>query len=343
MANHLDNRYVEAEASHPPSSRTADPAKPDTGRVWFGVAPVDTLTMEQATGWLLGALKSRSETDAPLQVMGPNAFLVTLAARNRHFARALQQASLCLPDGMSVVWGARLLGRTIPERVPGGEFFERMCASCAQDGLSVYLLGGLPGAADGAAQVLAQRYPGLRIAGTDCPPVGFDQVEDMRAQVRARIVEAKPDLLCVALGAPKQEIWMLDECVDLPIGAALSVGAALDTVAGLRKRAPAWTHNIGLEWAYRFAMEPRRLWKRYLIGNLEFLFITLRTWGAMRAKTTPLAELSARLAEQARGEPLAMRGVAASWTAASSAEHSGASTAPFPAYQQADDAATGSG
>lgn len=216
--------------------------------------------------------------------MGPNAFLVSLAYRNAAFATALHGADLCLPDGMSVVWGARLLGHAVPERVPGGEFMERMCALAAQNGLSVYLLGGLPGAAEGAAQALCARYPGLAIAGVDCPPHGFEQDEATHAAVRARIAAAKPDILCVALGAPKQEVWMLDECDTLPVGAVLSVGAALDTLAGLRKRAPAWTHNIGAEWLYRLAMEPHRLWRRYLFGNLRFAAIVATEWTQQRRR-----------------------------------------------------------
>ncbi len=253
-------------------------------RVYFGAAPVDAVGMEQASQWLLRELQERHLRDwqEPLQIMGPNAFLVTLAARNAGFAKALGRADLCLADGMSVVWGARLLGGFIPERVPGGEFMERMCALCAEHGLSVYFLGGLPGAAAGAAQKLIERYPGLKVAGTDCPAPGFEQKEEANETVRARIAAARPDLLCVALGAPKQEIWMLDECGTLPIGAAMSVGAAFDTVAGLRKRAPAWTHNIGAEWLYRLAMEPRRLWKRYLVGNLRFAATTAAEWGRLR-------------------------------------------------------------
>lgn len=255
--------------------------RPTAPRLHLGRAPVDAMPLEDAAQWLAQKLTSRThstERQPPLQIMGPNAFLVTLAARNPAFATALNQASLCLPDGMSVVWGARMLGVPVPERVPGGEFMERMCCLCAQNNLSVYFLGGLPGAAEGAACALATRYPGLRIAGTDCPPLGFEQNEAQNAEVCKRIVTARPDLLFVALGAPKQEIWMMDECETLPIGAALSVGAAFDTQAGFRKRAPAWTHNIGAEWLYRLAMEPRRLWKRYLIGNLQFAVILGGAW-----------------------------------------------------------------
>ena len=250
-------------------------------RMFLGPAPVDAVSLETGAQWLLEALKDRKHGAGrrfPLQVMGPNAFLVTLASRNPIFAKALHRADLCLADGMSVVWGGRLLGVRIPERVPGGDFMEKMCMLCAGHGLSVYFLGGLPGAAEGAAAALTARYPGLRVAGTDCPALGFEQDEAAGTAVRDRIAAARPDLLCVAFGAPKQEIWMLDECDALPIGAALSVGAAFDTQAGLRKRAPAWTHNIGAEWLYRLVMEPRRLWKRYLLGNLHFAGIVAGEW-----------------------------------------------------------------
>jgi N-acetylglucosaminyldiphosphoundecaprenol N-acetyl-beta-D-mannosaminyltransferase len=258
---------------------------PDSSaRVFFGSAPVDGITLEAAAQWLRRQLLERHTVEhaVPIQIMGPNAYLVALAAKNRSFAQALNGAALCLPDGMSVVWAAKLLGQQIPERVPGGEFMERMCALCAESGLTVYFLGGLPGAAETASRLLTERYPGLHVAGTDCPSHGFEADEEANEAVRKRIIDARPDLLCVALGAPKQEIWMLDECPTLPIGAALSVGAALDTQAGLRKRAPAWTHDIGVEWLYRLAMEPRRLWRRYLIGNLEFAAVTFSAWSRRR-------------------------------------------------------------
>ncbi len=286
-------------------------------RVWFGAAPVDVLGMDEAAEAILRTRELRRSTvcPEPVQVMGPNAFLVTLAAANTSFAKALRRADFCLPDGMSVVWGARLLGATIRERVPGGELMERLCALGAGRGLSIYLLGGLPGAASAAARVLVERYPGLRIAGTDCPEPGFEQDHEANETVRARIIAARPDLLFIALGAPKQEVWMLDECPTLPAGVAMSVGAAFDTLAGLRKRAPVWTHDIGAEWLYRLVMEPRRLWKRYLIGNARFLGITIRE--ALRVRRVgaeggppqgaPVVSEQAGAAESPSSEPFPTR------------------------------------
>lgn len=245
--------------------------------VVIGRAKVDRLAMNDAVEWVVHALKHRSH-NAPIQIMGPNAQLVSLAESNEKFAEALQAAHLCVPDGISIVLASRLLGKPVPERVTGGELMEQLCAASARHGFSVFFLGGLPGAAATAAAQLQQRYPGLRIAATYCPLPGFEHNPEELDLIRRMLRQTTPDLLCVAFGAPKQEIWMRENCSDLPMGAVIAVGAALDTQAGLRRRAPRWTHRIGMEWLYRLIREPRRLWKRYLFGNTKFMIIVLRQW-----------------------------------------------------------------
>ena len=239
--------------------------------------PVDRVPMDYAVAWIVHGLKQR-DMRPPLMITGPNAQLVTLAARDPRFAEALRAADLSVPDGISVVLASRILGQPIPERVTGGDLMERLCAEAARYGFSVFFLGGLPGAAAGAALNLQRRYPALRIAGTYCPPRGFERDSMESAHIRQLITDAAPDLLCVAFGAPKQEIWMYENCPTLPVGAAMAVGAGLDTQAGLRRRAPPWTHALGIEWLYRLVREPRRLWRRYLFGNTQFLLLVLRQW-----------------------------------------------------------------
>jgi N-acetylglucosaminyldiphosphoundecaprenol N-acetyl-beta-D-mannosaminyltransferase len=256
------------------SSRTTG-LSPKPSRVMVGDVPIDRLSMDEAARWIIGNM-GKSAGVSPLLIMASNAQLVTLAAADQDFGRAIRSADLNVPDGISVVMAARILGSPVPERVPGGELMERLCAEAAQHGFSVFFLGGLPGAAVLSASRLARRYPGLRVVGCCCPEHGFENDSVGSASVRRRIAKAAPDLLCVALGAPKQEIWMQLNCPTLPIGAAISVGAALDTTAGLRKRAPRWTHRIGMEWMYRLLHEPRRLWRRYLIGNTQFIVLIVR-------------------------------------------------------------------
>jgi N-acetylglucosaminyldiphosphoundecaprenol N-acetyl-beta-D-mannosaminyltransferase len=246
-------------------------------RFYLKRVPVDRFSMNEAADWVIHSLQLR-ELQRPLLIMGPNAQLVTLAAQSPHFATALRAADLAVPDGISVVLAARLLGLSLQERVTGGDLMERLCIEAAQNNLSVFFLGGLPGAAEMTARKFEQNYPGFRVAGTYCPPLGFETDPAELAQIRKFISDARPDILCVAFGAPKQEIWMYENCPTLPVGAAISVGAALDTQAGLRKRAPKWTHRIGLEWLYRLIREPGRLWHRYLIGNTHFIWLVAQEW-----------------------------------------------------------------
>jgi N-acetylglucosaminyldiphosphoundecaprenol N-acetyl-beta-D-mannosaminyltransferase len=256
----------------PPFSGSLLPKPP---RFYLDGIPIDRIPMEYAAAWVIHALKNRG-SHRPILIMGPNAQLVTLAARQPRFAAALRSATLAVPDGISVVLAARLLDQPIPERVTGGDLMERLCIEAARHNLSVFFLGGLPGAAEKTARKFERLYPGFRVAGTSCPAPGFESDPVECARIRQHIACAKPDLLCVAFGAPKQEIWMYENCPTLPIGAAISVGAAFDTQSGLRKRAPQWTHKLGLEWLYRLVHEPRRLWRRYLIGNTQFLWLVAR-------------------------------------------------------------------
>jgi N-acetylglucosaminyldiphosphoundecaprenol N-acetyl-beta-D-mannosaminyltransferase len=236
---------------------------------------VDRLTVDEAVTAVVAALLKRSAA-ASFLIMGPNAQLTALAQKDIFFAKALHASSLNVPDGISVVLASRVLGKKILVRVPGGELMERLCREAANHKLSIFLLGGLPGAAAEAAIQLQRKYPALSVAGAYCPPRGFECDPTQSAHVLRLITESSPDLLFVALGAPKQEIWMHQNCLSLPIGAAMSVGAAFDTLAGLRKRAPLWTQKVGMEWLYRLVQEPRRLWRRYLIGNTHFIYLVLK-------------------------------------------------------------------
>lgn len=236
---------------------------------------VDRITLGEAVPQIAAALHKRS-VGPPFLIMGPNAHLVTLAQRDARFFNALLASSLNVPDGISVVLASKILGRRIFERVPGGEVMERLCLEAAQLELRVFFLGGLPGAAVQASLQLQLRYPTLSVAGAYCPPQGFEHDPIECTHIRQLIADAAPDLLFVAFGAPKQEIWMHENCPTLPVGAAMAVGAAFDTQSGLRRRAPRWTHKLGIEWLYRLVHEPRRLWRRYLIGNMHFTYLVLK-------------------------------------------------------------------
>ncbi len=252
-------------------------------RFVLGKVPIDRIPMDYAAVLMVEALSHRGKLP-PLTVVGPNAYLVTMAERNNRFAEAMRDADLAVPDGVSVVMASRLLGVPIPERVTGGDLMERMCAEAARYGFRVFFLGGLPGAAVMAAHNLRRRYPRLDICGTYYPPPRFENDPAEPSRMLAAIAAASPDLLCVAFGAPKQEIWIQQNRAKLDVGAIMAVGAALDTQAGLRRRAPDWVQTIGLEWLFRLLMEPRRLWRRYLIGNTRFVLLVMRQWARQKAQ-----------------------------------------------------------
>lgn len=180
-----------------------------------------------------------------------------------------KQAAFILADGMPLVWWSQLGPRPLPERVAGSDLIYGMCERAAAKGGRIYLLGAPPGVAEEAAVNLVHRYPGLQIAGVESPPFRRLSETEKREQIE-RIRSARPDILFVAFGQPKGELWIAEHLEELGVPVCVQVGASLDFVAGRVKRSPKWMQKTGLEWIYRMAQEPRRLVWRYLM-NLRFL------------------------------------------------------------------------
>jgi N-acetylglucosaminyldiphosphoundecaprenol N-acetyl-beta-D-mannosaminyltransferase len=256
-----------------------------------GTLPINQLRMDEAAEALLSHVRQVRRDHSigrAIHIFGVNAQVATLVRDNDAFAAAISSADVLYADGISVVLASQLLGRPLRGRIPGGELMELLCKQGAKEGLSVYFLGGLPDAAEKTAEILKARYPGLKIAGACCPPFNFETNPEESASVVRSIQEAAPDMLFVGLGVPKQEIWIAENSAVLPVGLAFPVGAAFDTTAGFRKRAPVWARRTGSEWLYRLAMEPRRLWRRYLVGNTAFAIMILTQWIRERGQR-PLA------------------------------------------------------
>ena len=137
-------------------------------------------------------------------------------------------------------------------------------------------MGGRPGSVDKTAVILQTRHPDLQIVDTDCPPYGFEKDSDELARIKAKITRVVPHLLFVGLGTPKQERWIYENYRDLNVPMAIGIGASFEFVSGIVARAPNWMQKVGLEWFFRLLIEPRRLWKRYFIGNPLFLWHVLK-------------------------------------------------------------------
>jgi len=195
-----------------------------------------------------------------------NPHSVLLCGRNEGMRRATA-AALTLPDGVGVIWAARILGYAHHGRVTGPTLMLRACDWGREHGLRHYFLGGAEGVADKLAGVLSEKYPGLEVAGTYCPPFRpLTEAED--AELVAEVNATGPDIVWVGLGAPKQEIWMHDHLGQIAAAAMIGVGAAFDFHSGNVKWAPRWIRRLGMEWAYRLALEPKRMWRRNLDSPL---------------------------------------------------------------------------
>jgi N-acetylglucosaminyldiphosphoundecaprenol N-acetyl-beta-D-mannosaminyltransferase len=184
-------------------------------------------------------------------------------------------------DGQAVVWAARLLGQPLPARVAGADLMEALLAHAAHRAYSVYLLGAKQEIVRACVAKAQTRYPFLRIAGYRN---GYFRRED-EADLIAAIHAAEPDILFLGFGTPAKEYFMHRHYRALGVPFVMGVGGSFDVYAGLVPRAPRWMQRVGLEWAFRLGQEPRRMWKRYLVGNTRFAWLVAREWLAHRSNS----------------------------------------------------------
>lgn len=245
---------------------------PDTVEL-FGMTFSDVTFEELCT-----LLADRIDKKLPGYIVTPNVDHVCQVQSDPAFRQAYDDAWLVLVDGMPIIWASRLFGCALSTKLSGSDLLPQLCEFAADRGYSVFLLGAAEGVADQASENLRRLYPGLIIAGTHSPPMGFDQDPDENAKALQAIREARPDLCFTAMGAPRQEVWLHSNHRESGALVSIGVGAALDFAAGLLKRAPLWMQRSGLEWVWRLCQEPRRLWRRYLVNDSFFFVLLWREW-----------------------------------------------------------------
>ena len=219
-------------------------------------------------------------------VVTPNVDHTVMLHESPSLREVYREAGMVLADGWPVVSASRWLGRPVPERVPGSDLVPQLLASAGPDRpLSVFLLGGMPGVAERAAQNIHQRWPHARVCGTDSPPFGFEKDAAENERIVRLINQAAPDVLVLGLGAPKQELWIHRHRERLQVKTALCVGATIDFLAGEKRRAPRWAQAMRMEWLHRLLSEPKRLARRYAKDAWIFPQLVLREWwhGGSRA------------------------------------------------------------
>jgi N-acetylglucosaminyldiphosphoundecaprenol N-acetyl-beta-D-mannosaminyltransferase len=209
-------------------------------------------------------------------VVTPNVDHVVQAEHSPALRAAYEEASLSLLDGQPLLWLSKLLQHPLPEKISGSDFVPHLVERAAERGWRLFFLGAAEGVAARAAEVLKTRHPGLDIV-VHSPTFGFESDPDEVESILTMIREARPQILVLALGCPKQELLMHRWRTKLGPTVSIGAGATLDFIAGDVQRAPKWVSSVGLEWMYRLVREPRRLAHRYLVRDPEILRIAWRT------------------------------------------------------------------
>jgi len=234
--------------------------------------PFDAVTFREAIELLIELARG----DKPTYAVTANVDHVMRYHRCPEVRHLYRNADLVVADGTPLVWATRLLGRPLPERVAGSDLFPALCAAAAGNDLTVFFMGGAPGTAEKAADILQTRHPGLQVVGTCCPPYGFEHDPEESLRVVEQIKCAHPDILFVGLGSPKQENWIVANRHACGVKLSIGVGISFSFVSGHVGRAPVWMRRAGLEWMHRLFQEPGRLWKRYLVEDPAFFALVLK-------------------------------------------------------------------
>ncbi len=241
---------------------------------------IDCFTPDDAVEELASRIRKHQKT----RVYFVNAHCINVARGDETYRDCLKRAELVLPDGSGVLLACRLLGIPIRHNLNGTDLVPRLLARTAVEKRTVFLMGGRPGVAAVAATRLAALMPDLRIVGH---ANGYLSPSEER-KLKDQIAELEPDILLVGKGVPRQELWLDEHWSQLNVGVGVAVGALIDFVAGVFPRAPRWMRAAGIEWCWRLAHEPRRLGRRYLIGNATFLIDVARwRFSRTREQTAP--------------------------------------------------------
>lgn len=248
--------------------------------------PVDTVGVERILGHRVDPISKARAAEAVVDralAGDPGAYVcltnvhTTVESRRSPALRsAVDDAFLSVPDGMPLAWILRHRGHRHTEKVTGIEFVPQVASRGLEVGMRHFFYGGAPGVAVRAGLRLADLVPGVQVVGAASPPFAETHGGWATADLERELRRTKPHVLWVGLGAPKQELWMAEVAGTLTIPVMVGVGAAFDYLAGTKRPAPSLLRHVGLEWLFRLAAEPRRLWKRYAVGNAVFVELLLR-------------------------------------------------------------------
>ena len=245
----------------------------DTNRVKFMNTYIDSLTADEA----IKVVDEYVKNGGSHYVVTPNADIVMKMQDNRELLEACNRADLILADGQIVVGLASFLGTPIKERVPMTDFVWKVLDLAEEKGYKVFLFGGMPDILDKGRKRIAERDPHLNFAGVYSPSYGFEKDEDRLSGIIDLLRKSQADILLVFLGCPKQELFLAKFHKEMGIPVSITMGGCIDFIGNDKiKRAPIWMQKVGLEWFFRFMMEPKRLFKRYFIDDMKIFPLALK-------------------------------------------------------------------
>lgn len=237
---------------------------------------VNAISMEETIAEVEKIIKEGK----PTQHVVINALKVNLMNENKELQRIVNACPLINADGASIVWAAKKLGVPLKERVTGIDLFMNLVKLSAEKGYKIYLFGAKEEVVTKVKDIFEKQYPALKIVGYRN---GYFTEAD-EPEIVSNMRESGADMMFVAFSSPKKEFWVNKYLNDLNIPFVMGVGGSFDVIAGVTNRAPKWMRDHGMEWFYRFIQEPRRLWKRYMIGNGKFVKYTYQFKRATRRK-----------------------------------------------------------
>ena len=241
-------------------------------RMRFMNSYIDNVTKEEAIAHIEECINTRKIA----HIITPNVDQVIRIESDKYFKEIYENAELLLADGTPLVWISRWYKKPIKEKICGSDLVPDLCKLAAQKGYLIFLLGSAEGVAAKAAENLKKNNPGLRVAGVYSPPYGFEKDKNEIDKINKMLFNSKADMLFVGMGVPKQDIFIYENMNKYQIPMSFSIGATIDFEAGIQKRAPKWVNHIGMEWLYRLAHDPKRMFKRYIIDDMKIFKLALR-------------------------------------------------------------------
>lgn len=228
---------------------------------------VNNVDMEEVVQYIVDMVEMKQKS----YIVPVNVDVIMKIENDIYLRKIVNEADMVLTDGQPLVWIAKWSKKNIKSKISGSDLVPKLCEIASQKGYRIFIIGGKDGVAEKAKKNLEVMYKGIKVVGTYAPVLGFEKDENELGKINQMINEACPDILIACFGCPKQEKWIYENYKKYNANVSICAGATVDFLAGTVKRAPKWMSDHGLEWFYRFLKEPKRLFKRYFVDDIQVI------------------------------------------------------------------------